>query len=129
MNQRASDAWSAMWSVVDWARKWQISETQAHNLRKHPKFPPQIWRPAEYVQSDFTHMDALGVTIAGEAFPHLVFHMVLPYSNWEAVNLCFSESLEALADGMEKCLQATGGVAHIHRTDNLRAAINVPADL
>jgi hypothetical protein len=40
MNQRASDAWGAMWSVVDWARKWQISETQAHNLRKHPKFPP-----------------------------------------------------------------------------------------
>lgn len=83
----------------------------------------QIWRPAEYVQSDFTHMDVLGVTIAGEAFPHLVFHMVLPYSNWESVNLCFSESLEALADGMEKCLQAMGGVAHIHRTDNLSAAI------
>jgi hypothetical protein len=40
MNQRVSDAWGAMWSVVGWARKWQISETQAHNLRKHPKFPP-----------------------------------------------------------------------------------------
>ena len=46
----------------------------------------QIWRPAEYVQSDFTRMEALGVTIAGVAFPHQVFHMVLPYSNWEAVS-------------------------------------------
>ena len=83
----------------------------------------QVWRPAEYVQSDFTHMDALGVRLAGEPFPHLLFHMVLPYSNWEAVNLCFSESLEALAEGMEKCLRLIGGAARNHRTDNLSAAI------
>ena len=48
-------------------------------------------------QSDFTHMEDLGVTIAGVAFPHLVYHFVLTYSNVEAVNLCFSESFEALA--------------------------------
>lgn len=83
----------------------------------------QSWQPAEYGQSDFTHADALGVTIAGESFAHLLFHLVLPYSNWEAVKVCFSESLEALAEGMETCLQAIGGVPRIHRTDNLSAAI------
>jgi transposase len=83
----------------------------------------QRWQPAEYGQSDFTHADALEVTIAGERFDHLLFHLVLPYSNWEAVKVCFSESLEALAEGMETCLQAIGGVPRIHRTDNLSAAI------
>ncbi|MET0658840.1 MAG: IS21 family transposase [Steroidobacteraceae bacterium] len=83
----------------------------------------QRWQPAQYAQSDFTHAEALGVTIAGEPFAHLLFHLVLPYSNWEAVKVCFSESLEALAEGMETCLQAIGGVPRIHRTDNLSAAI------
>jgi hypothetical protein len=49
-------------------------------------------------------MEDLGVTIAGVAFPHLVYHFVLTYSNVEAVNLCFSESFEALAEGIEKAL-------------------------
>ena len=40
MNTKTSDARGAMWSVVDWARNWGISERQAHTLRKHPKFPP-----------------------------------------------------------------------------------------
>lgn len=60
-------------------------------------------------QSDFTVMNALGVTIAGASFPHLVYHMVLTYSNVEAVRVCFSESFEALAEGLEACLWQIGG--------------------
>src|SRR5579864_4625239 len=52
--------------------------------------------PGERAQSDFTHMEDLGVTIAGEAFPHLVYHFVLTYSNTEAISMCFSETFEAL---------------------------------
>jgi len=66
--------------------------------------------PGERAQSDFTHMEDLQVTIAGEAFPHMVYHFVLTYSNLEAVSLCFSETFEALAEGIEKALWHLGGV-------------------
>lgn len=79
--------------------------------------------PGERAQSDFTHMSDLGVTIAGEPFPHLVFHLVLTYSNVEAIYLCFSESFEALAEGIEHCVWQIGGVPEQHRTDHLSAAV------
>src|SRR5438067_500543 len=79
--------------------------------------------PGERAQSDFTHMEDLGVTIAGEAFPHLVYHFVLTYSNTEAISLCFSETFEALAEGIEKALWQLGGVPQQHRTDHLSAAV------
>src|SRR5437763_10409779 len=79
--------------------------------------------PGERAQSDFTHMEDLGVTIAGEAFPHLVYHLVLTYSNMEAVSICFSETFEALAEGIEKALWQLGGIPQQHRTDHLSAAV------
>jgi len=79
--------------------------------------------PGERGQSDFTHMEDLGVTLAGVPFPHLVHHFVLTYSNVEAVSICFSESFEALAEGIEKALWQIGGVPEQHRTDHLSAAI------
>ena len=66
--------------------------------------------PGEHGQSDFTHMDDLLITLAGQPFPHLLYHFVLTYSNVEAVRLCFSESFEALAEGLEYCLWHIGGV-------------------
>jgi transcriptional regulator with XRE-family HTH domain len=83
----------------------------------------QIHQPGRLGQSDFTHMDDLGITIAGIRFPHLLYHFVLTYSNVEAVHLCFSESFEALAEGLEACLWQLGGVPEQHRTDNLSAAV------
>jgi len=56
-------------------------------------------------------------------FPHLLFHFVLTYSNIEAVALCFTESFETLAEGLEFCLWQVGGVPENHRTDNLSAAV------
>jgi hypothetical protein len=79
--------------------------------------------PGERGQSDFTHMEDLDVTIAGVPFPHLVHHFVLTYSNIEAVSICFSESFEALAEGIEKALWQIGGVPKQHRTDHLSAAV------
>lgn len=79
--------------------------------------------PGERGQSDFTHMEDLGVTIAGGPFPHLLHHFVLTYSNVEAVSICLSESFEALAEGIEKAIWQIGGVPKQHRTDHLSAAI------
>lgn len=83
----------------------------------------QVHQPGRLAQSDFTHMDSLGITLAGVPFPHLLFHLVLTYSNVEAVTICFSESFEALAEGLESCLWQLGGVPQQHRTDNLSAAV------
>jgi transcriptional regulator with XRE-family HTH domain len=83
----------------------------------------QVHEPGEAAQSDFTHMTSLGVTLGGMPFEHLVFHLVLVYSNVEAVQICFSESFESLAEGLETCLWQVGGVPRQHRTDHLGAAI------
>jgi len=82
----------------------------------------QQHRPGEYGQSDFTSMDELGITIGGELFGHLMYHFVLPYSNWEAVGVCFSESFEALIAGLQSALWELGRAPRYHRTDNLSAA-------
>jgi transposase len=84
---------------------------------------PQLHQPGRMAQSDFTSMNALGVSLAGTPFPHLVYHLMLTYSNVEAVRVCFSESFEALAEGLEACLWQIAGVPQWHRTDNLTAAV------
>jgi transposase len=84
---------------------------------------PQVHLPGRMAQSDFTSMNALGVCLAGTPFPHLVYHLVLTYSNVEAARICFSESFEALSEGLEHCLWQIGGVPEWHRTDNLTAAV------
>ncbi|HEU5384117.1 MAG TPA: IS21 family transposase [Ktedonobacteraceae bacterium] len=98
--------------------RWRV----LHGPEKEVMFE-QVHTPGERAQSDFTHMDDLGVTIAGEPFPHLVYHFVLTYSNVEAASVCFSETFEALAEGIEKSLWQIGGVPHQHRTDHLSAAV------
>lgn len=83
----------------------------------------QVHQPGRLAQSDFTSMDDLHVTLTGIPFRHLLFHFVLTFSNVEAITICFSESFEALAEGLEACLWQLGGVPHQHRTDNLSAAV------
>lgn len=83
----------------------------------------QTHEPGRIAQSDFTVMNALNITLGGQPFPHLLYHMVLTYSNVEAVRVCFSESFEALAEGLEDCIWQIGGVPAYHRTDNLSAAV------
>lgn len=94
----------------------------AHGPAKEVIFP-QVHRPGERAQSDFTHMTDLGITLGGVLFPHLLFHLVLTYSNMEAIHVCLSESFESLAEGIEAALWQLGGVPAQHRTDHLSAAI------
>ncbi len=97
---------------------WRAQYGPAHEV-----LFPQVHQPGVDAQSDFTHMASLGVTLGGVPFPHLVFHLVFVYSNVEAIQICFSESFEALGEGIETCLWALGGVPQRHRTDHLSAAI------
>lgn len=86
-------------------------------------FFPQDYAPGERCQSDFTAMKALAVTIAGQTFDHLLYHFVLPYSNWETGAICFSESFESLSEGLQRALFKLGGAPRLHQTDRLRAAV------
>ncbi len=102
-------------------KRWRALEGPSKEL-----YFPQIHHPGELCQSDFTHMDSLGVTIGGRPFPHLVYHFVLTYSNWEAGTVCFSESFESLSTGLQNALWQLGGVPLCHRTDRLTAAVQKP---
>src|SRR5215210_890343 len=68
-------------------------------------------------------MAVLGVSIAPLPVGQLLYHFVLTYSNWETGTVCFAESFETLADGLQNALAELGGVPAIHRTDRLTAAI------
>ena len=74
--------------------------------------------PGRLCQSDFTYMNDLGITIARQSFPHLLYHFVLTYSNWESVQVCASESLESLSQGLQQALWQLGGVPAVHQTDS-----------
>jgi hypothetical protein len=114
----------------------RFSEGQVRTLQRRIK----IWRalegppreiffaqdhyPGELCQSDFTHCRELGITINGQPFPHLIYHFVLSYSNWETGTICYSETFESLSEGLQNALWELGGVPHEHRSDRMSAAVN-----
>lgn len=106
-------------------RAFQRKVKEWRALEGPPKevFFPQEHFPGELAASDFCHLTGLGVTLAGGAFPHLLYHFVLTYSNWETGSLCFSESFESLSFGLQQALWELGGVPQRHRTDSLSAAV------
>jgi len=104
-------------------KDWRSTEGPAREV-----FFPQVHKPGKLSQSDFTHMGALGVTIGGTPFDHLIYHFVLTYSNWECGSICFSESFESLSEGLQQALWKLAGTPAYHQTDNLSAAVNKPAN-
>jgi transposase len=98
-------------------RNWRVEKGASQ-----PVIFRQDIKPGKQSQSDYTCMNALNITINGHAFKHLLFHFMLPYSRWESVTLCFSESFDTLICGYEKAVWELGYVAAEHRTDNLTAA-------
>ena len=87
-------------------------------------FFAQRHQPGRLSASDFTHMSELGITIQGQSFPHLLYHLVLTYSNWESATVCFSESFESLCEGFQNAVWELGKVPQRHRTDRLSTAVN-----
>ncbi len=90
-------------ALFDWLQKRNPGEFQDGQLRtlqrrikqwRATKGPlseiifPQNHHSGILCQSDFTHMDSLGVTINGIPFNHMIFHFVLTWSNWETGFIC-----------------------------------------
>jgi hypothetical protein len=98
---------------------WRATEGPSREV-----FFVQQHHPGRLAASDFTHMEELGVTIQGQSFPHLIYHFVLTYSNWETGTVCFSESFESLSNGLQNALWELGKAPARHRTDRLSTAVN-----
>jgi hypothetical protein len=97
---------------------WRAMEGPAREV-----YFTQIHKPGQLCQSDFTHMNKLGISIDGRPFDHMIYHFVLTYSNWETGTICFSESFESLSEGLQNALWELGGVPEDHRTDCLTTAV------
>jgi hypothetical protein len=106
----------------------RVHEWRAKHGRGREVMFPQVHAPGVLGASDFTNMNSLGITIAGQPFDHMVYHFTLTYSNWESVSICFSESFEALSRGLQEAFWKLGGVPRKHRSDSLSAAVNNLSD-
>lgn len=127
---------TAVFDYLTRVHEGKFEEGQLRTLQRHIKqwrarhgelkevMFPQRHEPGFQAQSDFTFMNSLGVTISRQPFPHLLYHFVLTYSNWETTTLCFSESFESLCLGVQNALWGLGAVPREHRTDRLSAAVN-----
>jgi hypothetical protein len=82
----------------------------------------QAHRPGEAAQTDFTSAAELAITIAGQAFVHMLCVFVLPFSNWQWATVCLSESIASLRRGVQRALFQLGRVPKYHQTDNSTAA-------
>jgi len=83
----------------------------------------QVHEPGRMGLSDFTDMGDAGITIAGAALDHRLYHFRLAYSGFEHAHVVLGgESFVALAEGLQNALWSLGGVPREHRTDSLSAA-------
>jgi hypothetical protein len=106
----------------------RVSEWRAKQGPEKEVFFAQEHRPGEAMQTDFTWGTELGITIGGEAFPHLLCHPVLPYSNWEWATVCLSESMPAIKRGVQSAVFRLMKVPKYHQTDNSTAATHRPTE-
>ncbi len=104
-------------------KQWRATEGPGREV-----FFAQRHVPGRLGQCDFTHMNELAITVAGQSFPHLLYHFVLAYSNWEDATVCYSESFESLSEGLQNALWELGGAPLEHRTDRLSTAVNNMSD-
>jgi len=99
-------------------RKWRAKQGPDHDVRF-----VQRHRPGEAMQTDFTSVSELEVTIAGVALElKLLCNSTLPYSNWRWATACASESMAAIRQGVQRALFQLGRVPTWHQTDNSTAA-------
>jgi hypothetical protein len=98
-------------------QQWRAQEGPPREV-----FFAQEHRAGEAMQTDFTWGTELEITIQGGAYAHLLCHPVLPYSNWEWVTVCQSESMAALRRGVQQALFKLGRHPEFHQTDNSTAA-------
>jgi hypothetical protein len=100
-------------------KHWRATEGPAQEV-----YFAQEHHAGEVCASDFTHLTELAVTIGGQSFPHMLYHFVLTYSNWESGTVCHGESFANLSEGLQNAFWELGGVPVFHRTDRMTAAVN-----
>ena len=98
-------------------RQWRLKRGGEKEV-----FFTQEARPGAVLALDWTDMRKLGVTVAGQKLEHLLFHAVLPYSNWEWAVRCRSESLLSLRSGLKQTLGRLGKVPRQLLMDNSSTA-------
>lgn len=103
-----------------WTLQRRVSEWRAMHQAQVASLE-QVHRPGEVMQSDGVWLSELGVSVAGEAFKHVLIHSSLPYSNWEWGAVAQSESLLAYQRALQATLFKLGAVPVYHQTDNSSA--------
>lgn len=98
-------------------RQWRLK----HGAEREVFFT-QEQKPGEVLAVDWTDMRSLGVTVAGQKLDHLMFHAVLPFSNWEWTSRCRSESMLSLRTGLKQTLGQLGRVPRELLIDNSSSA-------
>lgn len=98
-------------------KRWRAQEGPPKEV-----FFSQEHRPGEAAQCDFTSGNELEITIGGEPFEHMLCNFVLPYSNWQWVTVCRSESLMSIRRGLQSAIFRLGHVPEFFQTDNSTAA-------
>lgn len=101
-------------------KKWLATEGPEQEVIFRQKYMPGFMGI-----SDYTWMNKLEISIAGQVFSHKLFHYKLVFSGWTYVQLVFcGESFESLSTGLQNAFWRSGGVPQTHRTDSLSAAFN-----
>ena len=98
--------------LQDW-RALQGPDREGYFPQEHP--------PGREAQVDFTHCNALGVTIDGRPYRHLLFHFVLCYSGWRYAEAASGETFLALKQGLQGAPWALGCAPQVVRSDNAAA--------
>lgn len=98
-------------------RQWRLEHGKAKEV-----FFSQEARPGAVLAVDWTDMRDLGVSICGVKLDHLMFHAVLPYSNWQWAVRSRSESLLSVRSGLKATIGRLGRVPKELLIDNSSTA-------
>lgn len=98
-------------------RQWRLE----HGKEKEVFFSQEA-RPGGVLAVDWTDMRELGVSVCGMKLEHLMFHAVLPYSNWQWAVRSRSESLLSVRAGLKATIGRLGRVPRELLIDNSSTA-------
>ena len=98
-------------------RQWRLEHGQEKEV-----FFSQEARPGAVLAVDWTDMRDLGVSVCGTKLDHLLFHAVLPYSNWQWAVRSRSESLLSVRSGLKATIGRLGRVPKELLIDNSSTA-------
>ena len=100
----------------------RLQDWRALNGPDQEVYFPQEHPPGREAQIDFTHGNPLGMTIASQPYPHMLFQLILSHSGWRYAEVATGETFLALQQGIQSALWTLGGAPQMVRSDNTSAA-------